>query len=146
MMLLKSTVGDIRVIEVIVLYARLRTYCKYFQDMNWNERIVSDQNVLLGKPVIKGTRISVEFILEKLADGWNEEKILESYPHLKKQDIQAVFAYINDCVKDGLLWILEIILLNEISCKLKFTCSKYKFFEELPSRYYFNSRTIFWHK
>lgn len=42
--------------------------------MNWNERIVSDKNVLLGKPVIKGTRISVEFILERLADGWNEEK------------------------------------------------------------------------
>ncbi|MGK7391081.1 MAG: DUF433 domain-containing protein [Candidatus Cyclobacteriaceae bacterium M2_1C_046] len=71
--------------------------------MNWNERIVSDKNVLLGKPVIKGTRISVEFILERLADGWNEEKILQSYPHLKKEDIQAVFAYINDCVKDGLI-------------------------------------------
>lgn len=71
--------------------------------MNWNERIVSDKNVLLGKPVIKGTRISVEFILERLADGWNEEKILQSYHHLKKQDIQAVFAYIHDCVKDGLI-------------------------------------------
>jgi uncharacterized protein (DUF433 family) len=71
--------------------------------MNWNERIVSDKNVLLGKPVIKGTRISVEFILERLADGWNEEKILQSYPHLQKQDIQAIFAYINECVKDGLI-------------------------------------------
>jgi uncharacterized protein (DUF433 family) len=71
--------------------------------MNWNEHIVSDKNILLGKPVIKGTRISVEFILERLAHGWTEEKILSSYPHLKKEDIQAVFAYLNDCVKDGLV-------------------------------------------
>jgi len=71
--------------------------------MNWHERIVSDKNILLGKPVIKGTRISVEFILERLAHGWSEEKILASYPHLTKEDIQAVFSYLNDCVKDGLM-------------------------------------------
>ncbi len=71
--------------------------------MDWNERIISDKNVLLGKPVIKGTRISVEFILERLADGWKEEKLLYSYPHLKKQDIQAVFSYTNEYVKDGLI-------------------------------------------
>ncbi len=71
--------------------------------MNWHERIVSDKNVLLGKPVIRGTRISIEFILERLANGWNEEQILQSYPHLKKEDIQAVFSYLNDCIKDGLM-------------------------------------------
>lgn len=71
--------------------------------MNWNERIESDKNILLGKPTIKGTRISVGFILERLANGWTEEKILNSYPHLKREDIQAVFAYINDCIKDGLI-------------------------------------------
>ncbi|MFW6309482.1 MAG: DUF433 domain-containing protein [Prolixibacteraceae bacterium] len=71
--------------------------------MNWEERIVSDKNVLLGKPVIKGTRISVQFILERLAGGWSEKKILKSYPHLKQEDIQAVFSYLNDCVKDGLM-------------------------------------------
>jgi len=71
--------------------------------MDWKERIVSDKNILLGKPTIKGTRISVEFVLERLANGWNEEKILDAYPHLKREDIQAVFAYLNDCVKDGLM-------------------------------------------
>jgi uncharacterized protein (DUF433 family) len=71
--------------------------------MDWNDRIESDKNVLLGKPVIKGTRISVEFILERLADGWSESKILESYPHLKKEDLQAVFAYLNEFVKNGLM-------------------------------------------
>jgi uncharacterized protein (DUF433 family) len=71
--------------------------------MDWKDRIISDKNVLLGKPVIKGTRISVEFLLERLADGWSESKILESYPHVKKDDLQAVFSYLNDFVKDGLM-------------------------------------------
>jgi uncharacterized protein (DUF433 family) len=71
--------------------------------MNWQDHIASDKNILLGKPVIKGTRLSVEFILERLANGWSEQKILDSYPRLKKEDLQAVFAYLNDCVKDGLM-------------------------------------------
>ncbi|MGJ3234898.1 MAG: DUF433 domain-containing protein [Bacteroidota bacterium] len=71
--------------------------------MDWKSHIISDKKILLGKPTIKGTRISVEFILERLADGWTEEKILESYPHLKRSDIQAVFSYLNDFVKDGLM-------------------------------------------
>ena len=71
--------------------------------MDWKERITSDRNILLGKPVIKGTRISVEFILDRLADGWTENTILENYPILKKEDIQAVFAYLHDCAKDGLM-------------------------------------------
>ena len=74
--------------------------------MNWKDRIVSDKNVLLGKPTIQGTRISVEFILERLANGWTEEKILLSYPRLKKEDLQAVFSYLND--NEGLGGHLEI--------------------------------------
>ncbi len=76
--------------------------------MEWENRIVSDKAVLLGKPVIKGTRISIEFILDRLADGWTEEQILSSYPRLTKEDIQAVFSYLNDCVKDGLLLNLKV--------------------------------------
>ncbi len=71
--------------------------------MDWEQRIESNKNVLLGKPVIKGTRISVEFILDRLAHGWSEEQLLESYPHLEKQDLQAIFGYLNECVKDGLM-------------------------------------------
>ncbi|WKN40750.1 DUF433 domain-containing protein [Tunicatimonas pelagia] len=71
--------------------------------MDWTQRIASDKNVLLGKPVIKGTRLSVEFILERLASEWTEDTLLSSYPHLKKEDLQAVFAYLNDCVRDGLI-------------------------------------------
>lgn len=71
--------------------------------MNWKKHIVSNKEILLGKPTIKGTRISVEFILDRLADGWSERTLLENYPQLTKEDIQAVFAYLNDCIKDGLL-------------------------------------------
>lgn len=71
--------------------------------MDWKDYIVSDKAVLLGKPVIKGTRISVEFILERMANGWTEATILENYPHITNKDLQAVFAYLNDCMKDGLM-------------------------------------------
>lgn len=70
----------------------------------WQERIHSNPEILSGKPVIKGTRLSVEFILERLANGWSEKQVLENYPRLAQQDIQAVFAYAYDCLKDGLLF------------------------------------------
>jgi len=71
--------------------------------MNWKNYIVSDDNVLAGKPVIAGTRISIEFIIDRLASGWSEEDLLENYPRLKKEHLQAVFAYIRECLKDGLI-------------------------------------------
>lgn len=72
--------------------------------MNWQNYIVSDKEVLLGKPTIKGTRISVEHIVGLLAQGWNENEILENFPRLTKESLQAVFAYIQDCINDGLLF------------------------------------------
>ncbi|MEQ9373714.1 MAG: DUF433 domain-containing protein [Imperialibacter sp.] len=60
--------------------------------MNWQDRIVSDKNILLGKPTVKGTRISLEFVLDRIANGWPEQVLLESYPHLTKEDIRAVVA------------------------------------------------------
>jgi len=72
--------------------------------MNWQEYIVSDKEVLLGKPTIKGTRISVEHIVGLLAQGWNEKEIPENFPRLTRETLQAVFAYIQDCINDGLLF------------------------------------------
>lgn len=72
--------------------------------MNWQGYIVSDEKVLLGKPTIKGTQLSVEHIIGLLAEGWNEQQILENYPRLSKESLQAVFSYIQDCMKDGLLY------------------------------------------
>ncbi len=72
--------------------------------MNWKQYIVSDKDVLSGKPIIINTRLSVEFILERLASGWTEKMLLENYPTLKIESLQAVFAYAHDCLKDGLLY------------------------------------------
>ncbi len=62
--------------------------------MDWTEHIVSDNGVLLGKPVIKGTRISVELVLELMADGWTEQQILESYPTINQTQLRAVYAHL----------------------------------------------------
>lgn len=61
--------------------------------MDWRDRIVSTPEILVGKPVIKGTRISVELILGWLANGWTFEQILESYPHITREDIQATLDF-----------------------------------------------------
>lgn len=61
--------------------------------MEWRDRIHSDPKILSGKPVVMGTRLSVEFLLRLFAAGWTEEQILENYPNLSKDDILAVFAY-----------------------------------------------------
>ena len=73
-------------------------------NMEWKEHIVSDESVLLGKPTVKGTRISVEHIIGLLAEGWTEQQILENYPRLSQESLQSVFSYIQDCLKDGLLY------------------------------------------
>ena len=77
-----------------------------FTTMVWQDYIVSDKSILIGKPTIKGTRISVELILELLSSGWSEQQLLESYPQLKVDHIKAVFAYLRDCMKNELFFSL----------------------------------------
>lgn len=60
---------------------------------NLLERIEINPNIMLGKPVIKGTRITVEFILRKLAQKISVDEILKDYPHLRYEDIQAILEY-----------------------------------------------------
>jgi uncharacterized protein (DUF433 family) len=60
---------------------------------DWRDRIIVDPQVLMGKPIIKGTRIAVEFILDLLASGWTVKDILKNYPQLKKKDIIAALKY-----------------------------------------------------
>ena len=60
------------------------------------ERIEINPEIMLGKPVIRGTRIPVEIILRKLAEGATEADLLDAYPRLIKQDIQASLAYAAD--------------------------------------------------
>jgi len=61
-------------------------------------RIVLDPKVLVGKPVIRGTRISVEFVLGLMADGWSEAEILQNYPGLVHEDVIACLAYARDAL------------------------------------------------
>ncbi len=68
--------------------------------MDWRERIIVDPNVLAGKPVVKGTRISVEFIIDLLARSWTVEQILKEYDHLTLEDIHACFAYAGELIKE----------------------------------------------
>ena len=61
--------------------------------LDWRDYIHSDSRVLLGKPVVKGTRLAVDFILGLFAAGWTEQQILDSYPTLSSKVIRAIFAF-----------------------------------------------------
>ena len=72
--------------------------------MKWQDYITSDKDVLLGKPTIKGTRLSVDHIISLFAQGWTEQKILENHPRLTTEHLKAVFSYVHECMEDGLLY------------------------------------------
>jgi uncharacterized protein (DUF433 family) len=67
--------------------------------MTWQDRITIDPNLLVGKPIIKGTRMSVEFVVDLLGRGWNTAQVLKEYDHLTADDIQACLAYASDVLK-----------------------------------------------
>jgi uncharacterized protein (DUF433 family) len=67
--------------------------------MSWQDRIAVDPGVLVGKPVIKGTRIAVEFLVELLAERWTHEQIVQNYPQLTEEDIQAALHYAAEVLK-----------------------------------------------
>jgi len=66
--------------------------------MDWRQYIHSEPDVVQGKPVVKGTRLSVSFILQLLAAGWSVEQILENYPTLTPEALRAVFAFAAECI------------------------------------------------
>ena len=70
-------------------------------------RITANREILGGKPIVKGTRISVEFILELLASGMTENEILQDYPHLTKDDIHACLEYAARSMKNEILLDME---------------------------------------
>ena len=76
--------------------------------MDWQDRITVDPKVLVGKPVIRGTRIAVEFVVDLLARGWTPEQILHEYDHLTPEDIQACLAYASDVLKSERVYLLPI--------------------------------------
>jgi uncharacterized protein (DUF433 family) len=74
-----------------------------------SDRIELNQAVLAGKPVLKGTRISVEQILDHLASGWSNQEILDNYPKLKPEDIFACLAYASSLVHEERFYPLKAV-------------------------------------
>ena len=68
--------------------------------MDWKDRITLDSGVLLGKPVVRGTRLAVEFIISLLAQGWSEAEILQNYPGLTRDDILACLSYASTILQE----------------------------------------------
>jgi uncharacterized protein (DUF433 family) len=66
--------------------------------VDWQDRIAVDPDVLVGKAVIKGTRLAVEFLVELLAEGWTNEQVLRNYPQLTVEDIHAALHYAAEAV------------------------------------------------
>lgn len=67
--------------------------------MDWLNRIAIDPEILAGKPIIRGTRIAVEFLVELLSEGWFYDDILRSYPQLEHDDIKAALRYAGESLK-----------------------------------------------
>lgn len=74
-------------------------------DMDWKERIVVDPEILVGKPIIKWTRMSVEFVIELLGRGATVTDILDEYGHVTEEDVQACLAYAGDLLKTERIYV-----------------------------------------
>jgi len=68
--------------------------------MTWTDYIHADPRVAAGKPVIKGTRLTVDFVLGLLAEGWSREQLRSSYPQISDEALRAVFAYAAEALHD----------------------------------------------
>ena len=75
--------------------------------MDWRSRIVADPDVLVGKPVIKGTRVSVELVMDLLAAGYTADQIRQQYDHLTADDIHACLAYAREVLRSERMFVLK---------------------------------------
>jgi uncharacterized protein (DUF433 family) len=75
---------------------------------DWKEMITADPEVMVGKPVIAGTRLTVEFIVERLADGWTEDELLQNYPGLTREQIHACLAYAAEMLSEVQMYSLPL--------------------------------------
>jgi len=76
--------------------------------MDWKEHIIVDPKILVGKPVIKGTRLAVEFIIDLLAQGWQESEIIRNYPGVTHEDIAACLKYATNILKAEKIYPFEL--------------------------------------
>jgi len=74
--------------------------------IHWRDYIISDPAILGGKPIIKGTRLSVEFVLDLLAAGWDQISLKKNYPNLTEERIRAVLAYAAETFREERFYLL----------------------------------------
>lgn len=77
-------------------------------DMNGHDHMHSDPAILAGKPVVRGTQLSVDFLLDLLANGWTLAEVLESYPQLSRQALCALFAFAAECPRRAGLFLRRL--------------------------------------
>lgn len=75
--------------------------------MSWQERIELNPSILAGKPVVKGTRIAVELVVDLLGQGWTEEALLKNYPTLTAADIRACLQYASAALQNEKVYPLK---------------------------------------
>jgi uncharacterized protein (DUF433 family) len=76
--------------------------------MTWREQIHSDPEILGGKPVVRGSRLAVDFLLGLLAEGWTQEQLLENYPQLTAEGLRAVFAFASEALHDETFYPVDL--------------------------------------
>lgn len=76
--------------------------------MVWQDRITIDSKVLVGKSIIKGTRIAVEFVINLLAQEWPESEILRNYPGLTHEDILACLKYAGETLQSEKVYPVKV--------------------------------------
>jgi uncharacterized protein (DUF433 family) len=76
--------------------------------MNQQTRIILDPNILVGKPIIRGTRLAVEFIIDLLAQGWSTDEILRNYPGISLEDIQVCLSYASTALKTEKVYAIPV--------------------------------------
>lgn len=76
--------------------------------MSPHDRIIIDPDILIGKPIVKGTRLSVDFLLDLLAQGWPEAEILRNYPGLQREDLLACWAYASAVLREEKVYRYEV--------------------------------------
>ena len=100
--------------------------------MAWQDRITVDPQVLVGKPVVKGTKISVEWVIDLLAAGWTHAKILENHPHLTQDDILACLSYASEILHSERVFPLEQLRCRWQQCQRHFAGCRFSVVVWMP--------------
>jgi uncharacterized protein (DUF433 family) len=74
--------------------------------VEWREHIVIDPDILVGKPVIRGTRIAVDLVIDLLGRGWTVDQVLAEYDHLSRENIQACLAYSAEILRSERVYVI----------------------------------------